>query len=128
MQSKLHNALDILSSWSEGFVLTFVFSDDAPDANLEANVLSWEADATIHQVVEKIIEQLAATRAVVLDLRACGEAVLRDVSRRLNERRALLERIPHPVLFVCSPRNRMLVQQAAPDLWHIRTMVPEAAA
>lgn len=125
MYSTTQYVLNVLSDWSEGFVLVFVFSEQPAESALEAETLSWRTDASVDQVVGDVLDKLDAARPVILDFRSCGRAILQDSARRLNERRAQIERIVHPVLFLCLPEDRMLVQQAAPDLWHIRTMVPE---
>lgn len=123
--NQVAHTLEVLSTWSEGFALSFVFSDTARCSGLQAEVLYCAEYATTDQLVTAVLAWIEkASRPIVLNFYGCLSVSIPDAMRRLNERRSLLERLGRSLVIVCPEATRMPVQYAAPDLWHIRTQVP----
>lgn len=128
MENQVAHTLEVLSEWSEGFALAFVFSDTARCSGLPADALYCAQHASVSELVDDVLNRVAdATRPVVLNFYGCPTDVIQEAVRRLNERRSMLEQLPKPLVIVCPAAARMLVQYGAPDLWHIRTLVPGTA-
>lgn len=119
------HTLEVLREWSEGFAICFVFSDTARCTKVDADVLYCASHSTTDNLVVAALDSVAvAARPVILNFYGCPLATVQEVMRRLNERRFLLERMSVPLVIVSAADARLPVQYAAPDLWHIRTLVP----
>lgn len=129
VDGQVAHTLEVLCEWSEGFALSFVFSDTARCRGLPADVLYCASYAvTDHLVAAAMAWIEGAPRPVVLNFYGCSSDTIQAAMRRLNERRSVLEKFGRPMLVVCPAEARLSVQYAAPDLWHIRTLVPDQAS